>query len=96
MRGADGVLGGSGGAGPSGEPADLDSVLSVLPADEAARWKATIEADGERQDRMTAAPQPPGFSDAYSALRAAGGRSASSGLLGILGGGGAEEEEREE
>ena len=68
---------------------DLDSVLGVLPAEEAARWRQTIEADTERQVRMAAQQEAAdggeGFSDAYSALRMAARRGASSGLLGILG-----------
>lgn len=102
-RGMDALLGGGGGAGrPAEAPADLDAALSVLPPEEAARWKETLEADAERQAHM-AAPggEGPaggaGFSDAYSALRMAGrSRSAGSGLLGMLGGAGAEEGEGEE
>lgn len=85
-RGMDGVLGG---AGEGAAPADLDSVLSVLPEEEAVRWKGIIEADTQRQERMLAAEAAgagadSGFSDAYSALRMAGRRGASSGLLGLL------------
>ena len=71
--------------------ADLDAVLGVLPVEEATRWRQTIEADAERQARMAeqqeAANGGEGFSDAYSALRMAARRGASSGLLGILGAG---------
>lgn len=102
-RGMDALLGGGGGAGrPAEAPADLDAALSVLPPEEAARWKETLEADAERQAHMAAPGREgptggAGFSDAYSALRMAGrSRSAGSGLLGMLGGAGAEEGEGEE
>ncbi|GAB4814156.1 hypothetical protein N2152v2_001202 [Parachlorella kessleri] len=94
-RGIDGVLGSSDSmaTGPTegtADQADLDAVLGVLPAEEAARWRQTIEADAERQVRMAAQQEATGggegFSDAYSALRMAARRGASSGLLGILGG----------
>jgi hypothetical protein len=86
------MLGGS--SAGDGAPADLDSVLSMLPPEDAARWRETIEADAQRQASVVAAQQAGGqgeasdFSDAYSALRMASGRGASgSGLLELLGAG---------
>lgn len=88
------LMGGAGGAGgppgrtPSGrarptpQPADLESALAAagLPATEAARWRATIEADVAAQ----AGIQPQGtFSDAY--LAAMPPRAASGLLAGLLG-----------
>jgi hypothetical protein len=89
-----GMLGAAGAGASDGVPANLDSALSVLPPEEAARWRETIEADAEQQAYMATEQQGGGFSDAYSVLRMAGGQGASgSGLLGLLGAGEGTQEE---
>ena len=70
------------GSGGGSMPQDLASRLSsLLPEEDADRWRTIIEADLRIQ---AAAPRQPEFSDAY--LAAMPSRAASSLLQGLLGG----------
>lgn len=69
-------------------PVDIDAaLLSVMPPEEAARWREIIQQDMEQMAQTEGQPSGAegGFSDAYNALRMSMQRGRSrSGLFGLL------------